>query len=215
VRGSPRKREAGEDFYLLGKIAKVAPLLRASGPVVRLRSRSSDRTPFGTGAGVARELASGEQLFYAPGCFYALGRFVACIDACAEHASVERFQSDNGGLDVQEWEAVSTPIFGAGGRETFEAASRQASSPAARRVRLHEWFDAFRTLKFIHALRNHVWPSLPWAEALARAPFACATESTSSPFVAERRWFAEHESAGPNAFGPASFGQVTMHRPSR
>jgi hypothetical protein len=215
VRGAPRKREAGEDFYLLGKIAKVAPVLRASGAVVRLRSRSSDRTPFGTGAGVARELASGERLFYAPGCFDALARFLARIDACAEHASVVRLRSDRGGLGLDEWDAVATPIFGSGGLETFDAASRQASSPAARRARLHEWFDAFRTLKFIHALRNRVFPSIPWAEALARAPFAKITGGgTSSSFVAERRSFAEHESATPNAFGPASFAAARSDPPS-
>ena len=208
VRGFPRKREAGEDFYLLGKIAKVAPLLRASAPVVRLRSRSSDRTPFGTGAGVARELTSGERRFYAPECFDALRRFLSRIDACAEHASVERLRTDGGGLGPEEWEAVSTAIFGAGGREAFVAASRQAHSPAARRMRLHEWFDAFRTLKFIHSLRNRVWPNVPWQEALARASFVgIASNDAAGPLIAERRELSEREAAGPNAFGPASFAR--------
>ena len=206
VRGFPKKREAGEDFYLLGKIAKVAPLVRASGAAVRLCSRSSDRTPFGTGAGVARELASGERRFYAPECFRALGRFVARIDACQEHASVVRFAGDRGGLAPEEWEAVSSAIFGAGGHETFVAASRQASTGGARRVRLHEWFDAFRTLKFVHALRNHVWPSIPWTESLSRAPFAEGIAGdVSGSLDASRRWFAERENASPSTFGPASF----------
>jgi hypothetical protein len=208
VRGFPRKREAGEDFYLLAKVAKVAPLVRASGPPVRLCSRSSDRTPFGTGAGVARELASGERRFYAPECFRALGRFLARLDACRDHGSVERFGGDRGGLAPEEWEAVSTAIFKQSDHETFIAASRQATSGAARRIRLHEWFDAFRTLKLVHALRNDVWPSIPWTEALSRAPFAPKlAEDAEDALVATRNWFVEREDARPRASGPASFAR--------
>jgi hypothetical protein len=206
VRGCPRKREAGEDFYLLGKIAKVAPLLRASAPAVRLCSRWSDRTPFGTGAGVARELTSGERHFYAPECFDALRRFLECLDACAPSNSVERLERERGGLDPDEWDAVSPALFGSGGREAFEAASRQARSTAARRARLHDWFDAFRTLKFIHVLRDRVWPNVPFGEALSRAPFAKLVDTDKvGPLLSERRALAEREAAGPDAFGPASF----------
>lgn len=206
VRGCPRKREAGEDFYLLGKIAKVAPLLRASGPAVRLRSRSSDRTPFGTGAGVARELTSGERRFYAPECFDALRRFLECLDVCATSSSVERLERDRGGLGVDAWDVVSAALLGSGGREALEAASRQARSTAARRARLHDWFDAFRTLKFVHALRDRVWPNLPFGEALSRAPFTrLVTPDAVGSLLSERRALVEREAAGPTAFGPASF----------
>jgi hypothetical protein len=206
VRGCPRKREAGEDFYLLGKIAKVAPLLRASGPAVRLRSRWSDRTPFGTGAGVARELTSGERRFYAPECFDALRRFLECLDVCATSSSVERLECDRGGLAPDEWDAVSAALLGSGVREALEAASRQARSTAARRARLHDWFDSFRTLKFIHALRDRIWPNLPFGEALSRAPFTkLVTLDAVGPLLSERRALAEREAAGPAAFGPASF----------
>src|SRR5690606_7285065 len=58
VRGVP-KRSAGEDFYLLDKLAKVAPLLRARGEPVRIRARFSTRVPFGTGPAVARIAATG------------------------------------------------------------------------------------------------------------------------------------------------------------
>src|SRR6185295_2791724 len=53
VRGFPR-RMAGEDFHLLAKLAKIGRVVRAGGEPIRLRSRSSDRVPFGTGAAVAR-----------------------------------------------------------------------------------------------------------------------------------------------------------------
>ncbi len=66
TRGFP-KREAGEDFYLLDKLAKLGRVAEHSG-VVRLVPRPSDRVPFGTGAAMARvgtELRRGKvfQLF--------------------------------------------------------------------------------------------------------------------------------------------------------
>ena len=33
------------------------------------------------------------------------------------------------------------------------------------------WFDAFKTLKFIHAIRDINQPNLPWAEILENKPF--------------------------------------------
>jgi hypothetical protein len=35
-------------------------------------------------------------------------------------------------------------------------------------VQLHVWFDGFRTLKFIHYLRDQLWPSLPCREIFAQ-----------------------------------------------
>ena len=43
------------------------------------------------------------------------------------------------------------------------AATRE---PDALLRRLHTWFDAFRTLKLIHALRDAAFPSMGWRQAL-------------------------------------------------
>ena len=55
VRGFP-KREAGEDFYLLNKLAKVGSVLEldvgTDDGAIEIDSRRSDRVPFGTGAAV-------------------------------------------------------------------------------------------------------------------------------------------------------------------
>ena len=48
VRGYPRK-DAAEDFYLLNKIAKIAPVAFAPQVQVLLQARLSSRVPFGTG----------------------------------------------------------------------------------------------------------------------------------------------------------------------
>lgn len=49
VRGVPAKREAGEDFYLLTKLAKLGPVHEAGCQPIQLSARRSNRVPFGTG----------------------------------------------------------------------------------------------------------------------------------------------------------------------
>jgi len=57
VRGFPR-RQAGEDFYLLNKLAKVGAVRQLSAETdcepIDIGARLSDRVPFGTGAAVGR-----------------------------------------------------------------------------------------------------------------------------------------------------------------
>jgi hypothetical protein len=58
-----------------------------------------------------------------------------------------------------------------------EAIERSGDAPTMLR-HFHTWFDAFRTLKLVHALRDGGLPSLPWREALAEAPFTNLSAST-------------------------------------
>ncbi|HEX3594065.1 MAG TPA: hypothetical protein VHU80_03155 [Polyangiaceae bacterium] len=203
VRGVP-KREAGEDFYLLGKVTKVAPLVRTGGPALRIQSRESDRTPFGTGAGIARGLGVAEPLFYAPELFVALRRFLAALEELTSGPSLERFREARAGLRADEWDAVRAELFDSRGGASFEAAVGDAPSAVARRVRQHEWFDAFRTLKFIHALERRVWPRVPWRDALSRAPFAPTAAGGREPDDVDgwRTAFATAEAGSPAWFGP-------------
>ena len=41
------------------------------------------------------------------------------------------------------------------------------------------WFDAFRTLRFLHDLRDLAFPSVPFFEALKRAPFIALPETVA------------------------------------
>lgn len=57
-------------------------------------------------------------------------------------------------------------------REHLESLGRASKS--------HIAFDGFRTLKWIHALRDSAFPSLPFRQACALAPFIAATHATQS-----------------------------------
>ncbi len=69
VRGFPR-RSGAEDFYLLNKVNKLAPVARLQGKCIGLESRPSARVPFGTGPAVAEVAAGGhltaQPIFYHP-----------------------------------------------------------------------------------------------------------------------------------------------------
>ncbi|HVU05201.1 MAG TPA: hypothetical protein VHE30_25810 [Polyangiaceae bacterium] len=170
VRGAP-KREAAEDFYLLNKIAKVGAVVRAPGAPVRLRSRRSDRTPFGTGAAVSAALSGDPPRFHAPECFVAVKTTIELLDEFAADADVARFfQGVNERLGAAS-EPARRLLTELGAEAAFAAAATEAKTEDARRRRVHTWFDAFRTLKLVHAVEEHAFPRLTAEDAFARAPF--------------------------------------------
>src|SRR5207247_11157578 len=73
-----------------------------------------------------------------------------------------------------------------------EAIVRSGDAPTMLR-HFHTWFDAFRTLKLVHALRDGGLPSLPWPEALAEAPFTNLSASTVEEAEPLRKLLAAEE----------------------
>jgi hypothetical protein len=205
VRGFP-KRAAAEDFYLLDKLAKVGPLRRLSGAPLRLRARASDRVPFGTGRRT-REIAElterGDPFeLYSPEVFGALGVVLEGLNAFAESrepSALERVVN-------ARLAELASPVLGV--LESLKvfpaltAAAGQAPAGPVLRRRIHTWFDALRTLRFIHGLRAARLPSLPWADALATAPFLREPfrDGASPAAVCARLAFAE--AALPQLVGP-------------
>jgi hypothetical protein len=173
VRGVPRRR-AGEDFYLLNKLSKLRPLAHLQGAPIRLRSRLSERVPFGTGSESAKLVRGAELELYHPDCFTAVRQLMQVLRrlsgaGAAPGSTVSR-------PVVSDLLAAMNPVVRRflehqGALDAWPGIVAQAPSPVARLRRLHDWFDGFRTLKLIHYLRDGGSPSLPWKEAVRRAPF--------------------------------------------
>jgi len=156
VRGFP-KRQAGEDFYLLNKLAKVGSVLQIEGDPVRIRGRVSSRVPFGTGAAVQairKDLEEGRPYrVYNPSVFQALAFWLDGLRSFSEHADVDRLR--------KELVNASGPLSGPLLRTLESQGAFSAAKKASEQVhgalllrRLMEWNDAFRTLKLIHGLRD-------------------------------------------------------------
>ena len=162
VRGVPPKRTAGEDFYMLNKLAKLGPVFRPRQTPIEIASRHSARVPFGTGPAVAQILeATDGYHVYDPRCYVLLRRWqhhllhttTAELPPAAEPmASVWQQALDKVDALAQMRKALANP-----------------TAQPGRRLQQH--FDAFRTLKLIHAFRDSGLPDIPLLEAITKAPF--------------------------------------------
>tara|TARA_R110002110_G_scaffold415765_2_gene655225 strand:+ start:78430 stop:79746 length:1317 start_codon:yes stop_codon:yes gene_type:complete len=163
VRGFP-PRAAGEDFYLLGKLAKIGPVNNTRGQPISIESRLSDRVPFGTGPATARIAGSdtplGEALFYHPHCFEALRALIGAMPSLQDTAS-RNFDLGNllegHGLPPTLAQHSARVLKEAGIDRALSHCQRQSRSTAAFTRHFNQWFDALRTLRFIHGLRNAGW----------------------------------------------------------
>ncbi|GAM11086.1 hypothetical protein OR1_03395 [Geobacter sp. OR-1] len=161
--GGMNTRTAGEDFYFLQQLRKIAGVEQLSGTMVLPSPRPSHRVPFGTGRSVSKALAGAETAiqFYHPGSFALLGSFLSLASAScgasgdevmrqavlvshllAEYLEGERF--------VASWDRIAQV------KKTSEAFLSS----------FHEWFDALRTMKLMHHLAAVSFPRCSAEEAV-------------------------------------------------
>ena len=180
-RGVPR-RLAGEDFYLLNKLAKLGPLHAIFQPrveAIRIRARESRRVPFGTGPAtrrIAETLASNRPFrLYNPRSFAALARWLEVIERYSQSPAQEPrallASGRAGALQPGEVEILDSCLEAMGAFAAVLDARGRTRGTVALKKRLWDWFDGFRTLKLIHRLRDAGHEDVPWASALDRAPF--------------------------------------------
>lgn len=187
VRGVPR-RLAGEDFYLLNKLAKVGGIYRRSGSPIRLTARASQRTPHGTGKAalaIANLPKAESMLLYNPAIFELLRIWLDRLEAFAEAPApgLEEAVLQNAGAGALPLKSALDEL---GALRAAEQAARATAAGASLQRRLHTWFDGFRTLKLVHALRSRGYPSLPFRDALAQCRWF-DTDAASSLGTAELR----------------------------
>jgi len=182
VRGFP-KREAGEDFYLLNKLAKLGPVLEldagVENEVIEIESRRSDRVPFGTGAAVNKITAFvdqvGEFRFYDPAVFALLKVWLQVLPAIWHGKSAELdisiFQEQVSDKPAQELQGLLAGLKIMKTERALEHAFRQSNNLDQFTRQVHTWFDAFRTLKLIHFLRDGYLPSISFARLEANSVY--------------------------------------------
>jgi hypothetical protein len=175
VRGFP-KRDAGEDFYLLSKLAKIGSVVSLSGRPISIRGRASDRVPFGTGAAVRRLSAAGAPPFtlYEPRLFLYLRAWLGVLGDSAARFSerdLDRGIGDACAKDSLDPAPLVAALAVLGAHASVASARRRSTSIEALRRHLATWFDAFRTLKLLHTLQRADIAPRPWADALREAPF--------------------------------------------
>jgi hypothetical protein len=183
VRGFP-KRAAGEDFYLLQKVRKLAPVVQWAGAPVLLWSRVSSRTPFGTGVATQALLRGDESSLDAPANYDLLRDWLARVSAYSEARDTAAL-----GLDAPRGtaagESARQALLCLGAGERLLALLGEATSGADVLRRAHTWFDGLKTQRLLHMLRRDC-PMVSARVALEGAPFAGAS-SVLGPGVAHWR----------------------------
>ena len=168
VRGFP-KREAGEDFYLLNKLAKVGSVLELAASQdcepIEIEARRSNRVPFGTGAAVNKITSLSDPVndfrFYHPMVFELLRLWLQALPVIWQSRSSEL--PDDMFPAGPEQQMLMKSLQNMGVQKALEHAFRQSKDPEQFMRQMHTWFDAFRTLKLIHALRDNILPSVSYA----------------------------------------------------
>jgi hypothetical protein len=165
VRGFPKK-SAGEDFYLLNKLAKLGEIQPAY-PCIKLSARLSHRVPFGTGPAVSKIVEQIKQNhryhYYHPEIFNELKKLLHHFKSLSPSTSLNHF--------YQQLPNSSVPALQSLGFEQFFH-KQQKQTMTQFQKQLVVWFDAFRTLKYIHFLRDNAYPNIPLDDAISIAPFS-------------------------------------------
>ena len=177
VRGFPQ-RSAGEDFYLLNKLNKTGSVVQLSEPIIEIESRYSDRVPFGTGPALIHINQQTDPmrtyLFYHPTIFFLLKIW--------QHAMLDLYVATNTqptlplkqqlnlvlaeySLTPQQTDQLVECLIQLNFAEGLKHAINHSSSKHGRSAtqfikHLITWFDGFRTLKFVHYLRDNFYSSV-------------------------------------------------------
>jgi len=168
VRGFP-KLLAAEDFYILSKLSTVGKIHIPRGARITIAQRPSDRVPFGTGKSMEKigQILREENPYqlYHPHIFRLLGETLRALDGFADHRDADRVKEAIARADATWGNTLVELLESLGTFRAIEIAGRTRKHAPDIRRHLQTWFDAFKTLKFTHGLRDRGLSNVPYAEA--------------------------------------------------
>lgn len=156
ARGMP-KRAAGEDFYLLNKLRKLGPITTLETQALKLEARESDRVPFGTGPALLKIKQLDNPInhyhFYAFEIFVELKKTLAVLGSYSSPQTLDNYRQQ---LSTKSLAALNSQSI----LSKIESGLSRCKTEAQYQQHFINVFDAFQTLKFIHYLRDHYYPSI-------------------------------------------------------
>jgi hypothetical protein len=148
VRGFPQK-QAGEDFYLVNKLAKLAEFKTSDLDPIVIKARVSDRVPFGTGPSIktiSRELRDDQPYFiFSPDAFEEIGLVISVANdfLLSSEKTIE-----NLGL-LENYPRI---------QKQLERAKLSSRNPQICRKSFFDWFDGFRQRQLLNELSKSSHP---------------------------------------------------------
>ena len=153
--GGMNRRQGGEDFYFIQKIAQRGNFSECNTTCVHPSPRPSDRVPFGTGP-VVRRLTACEELLVT----YDSHPFVMLKELFERIKQPEKLTGSwpeplRSFLEEQDFSGA------------LEEIQSNSASSSAFRKRFWRWFNMFRIMKFLHYARERGYPDIPVGDAAA------------------------------------------------
>lgn len=161
--GGMNNRKAAEDFYFLEKLAKTFPIGKIKSTFVYPSKRTSWRVPFGTGRSVDRYLLNtrDEYQLYDPKCFIILKNW---LEVFYDHSLTEQASL------IKIAKNIHPALYDFLNQQDFENFVKKVllknNNQSEIEKQKHYWFDAFKTLKLIHYLRDTVYPNKNMFDAI-------------------------------------------------
>ncbi len=164
VRGM-NKREAGEDFYFLSKLAKIGEIGYIKETCVYPSARPSTRVPFGTGSRVQRFLSGKEQeyLLYDPQIFVILARWLELMKNPYNFSEYELLTEAR-----RIHPKLATFLENCRFAAVWSKIRRNVKDERTLIRHFNNWFDGFKTLKLINYFTYEVYPQINMFVALNR-----------------------------------------------
>lgn len=182
VRGYP-KRNAGEDFHILNKLNKLQRIRYLRQPAIEVQARLSTRVSFGTGPALQKIIAqlaadpSGESyLSYDYRCFELLGHALVYLRNLSQRDTATPLSHDDLATSTERQyveqilEALNVDRF-------MSTALAHQNNPRQREKMTNEWFDALKTLRFIHLAGKH-YPNTSLLQTLRSLPTSLRNKIT-------------------------------------
>jgi hypothetical protein len=161
--GGMRARNGGEDFYFMQAVSKFGDCGVIEDALVQPSARPSDRVPFGTGPKVKEIIDGHELLFYNPEIFKNLKKLLDTINNLnkpEEFKDLAQILEKN--CDEETIKFLKHNDFEAVWKKIFKNTKQEI---IYLKKSFHTWFDAFRTLKYIH-FSEEKYPRVNSREAL-------------------------------------------------
>jgi hypothetical protein len=161
--GGMNKRKAAEDFYFLEKLSKILTIDEINSATVYPSGRRSWRVPFGTGQRVNRFMSKShnEYLLFDPEVFELLKDWL-CAYKSKNLIATEQFL--NAAKEIHE--EIYSFLINNNFDKQWEKVLANTKSERQLIYQKKIWFDGFKTLKFLHHLRDTAFPQINMFDAL-------------------------------------------------
>lgn len=162
--GGMNKKPAAEDFYFLQKLAKNYSICRITSATVKPSARESWRVPFGTGRSMIDYNSNGKQIrLYDPYEYLILKEWLGLFNSDAA-LNTEFLLKETIKINKELYSFLESKNFSKDWERILENSKTEKQLIYQRK----NWFDAFKTLKLIHHLRDTSFPMLNIKEGVEK-----------------------------------------------